>query len=409
MQAPYGRSVTNKLKRVLLICALVCTWPLAAAAQDAPPPPASTTEAPGFLSEPKPIKRIHLFADRHFGKGDITNGYYVDTTQAVPGSGISVGPGYRHWYKKDSVFVDGSAAISVNNSRRAQARLEFPRIARSRIEAGAQAKWHDDRGVVTYGEGPLSAKDSRDTYRLRSNQLAGYLKLRPVKWMAFGAEISRLNVKAKGSPFDGGRDERGFVPAGLSLTMDGRDFPDNPSRGFLLHASTVRFDDREDGQFDFTQYEGEAAAFLPLAAGRIVIALHGWGMGSKEDSNVPLYLQPSLGGPNTLRSFDTYRFRDRNMLVANGEIRLALMTHVALAVFADAGSVAPRWSDVNFDERSYGAGLRLHTRRQTFALVDVAHGREGWRAVVRFQDPLSISRLLRRAVNAPFVPWGGLR
>ncbi len=409
MQPQYGSALTKKLNPLLLFCVLACTWPLAAAAQDAPPLPATATEAPGLVDEPKLIKRIHLFADRHFGKGDITNGYYIDTTQAVHGAGISIGPGYRQWLKKDRVFFDGSAAISVNNSKRAQARLEFPRIARSRIEAGAQVKWHDDRGVVAYAEGPLSGKDSRDTYRLRSNQVAGYMKLRPVKWMALGGEISRLNVDGKGSLFGLGREERTFVPAGVSLTIDRRDFPDNPSRGVLLHAASVRFDDREDGRFDFTQNEIKAAAFLPLAAGRIVVALHGWGIGSKKAENVPLYLQPSLGGPNTLRSFDTYRFRDRNMILANAEIRLALMTHLALALFADAGSVAPRWDEVNFHERSYGAGLRLHTRRQTFALVDVAHGREGWRAVVRFQDPLSMSRLLRRAVNAPFVPWGGLR
>jgi hypothetical protein len=380
-----------------------------AAAQDPPAPPSSTTEAPGLFKEPAPIRRMHLFADRHFGKGDITNGYYIDTTQSVPGTGISIGPGYRYWYKKDSVFVDGSAAISFNNSKRAQARLEFPRIARSRIELGFQAKWHDDRGVVAYGLGPDSIEDSRSTYRARTQQLASYVKLRPVKWVALGAQISRLNAKATGEIIDGGRDDRSFIPTGLSLTVDRRDFPDNPSRGGLLHGSVVRFDDRDDGKFDFTQYEGEAAAFLPLADGRLVIALHGWGVGSSESHNLPVYLQPSLGGPNTLRSFDTYRFRDRNMLVANGEVRIAMTTHMALALFADAGSVAPRWGDVNFDERSYGAGLRLHTRRQTFALVDVAHGREGWRAMVRFQDPLSMSRLLRRAVNAPFVPWGGLR
>jgi hypothetical protein len=408
VQPRYGSPLTNKLKPVLLICVLACTWPAYTAAQDVPKPPSSATEAPGLIKEPELIKRIHLWADRHFGKGDITNAWYIDTTQSVPGTGISIGPGYRHWYKKDSVFVDGSAAISFNNSRRAQARLEFPKIARSRIEAGTQIKWHDDRGVVAYAEGPLSNKDSRDTYRIRSNQFAGYLKLRPVKWIALGAELSRLNIKAKGDVFSGGRDERSYAPRGVSLTLDRRDFPDNPARGVLLHAAAVKFDDL-DGQLDFTQYEGEAAGFLPLAGGRIVIALHGWGIGSKESETLPLYLQPSLGGPNTLRSFDTYRFRDRNMLLFNGEARFALMTHMALAVFADAGSVAPRWGDVSFDERSYGAGLRLHTRRQTFALVDVAKGREGWRVMLRFQDPLSMSRLLRRAANAPFVPWGGLR
>ena len=51
-----------------------------------------------------------------------------------------------------------------------------------------------------------------------------------------------------------------------------------------------------------------------------------------------------------------------------------------------------------------GAGLRLHTRRQTFARLDVARGSEGWRLVFRVTDPLDLSRVSRRLVAAPFVP-----
>ena len=48
------------------------------------------------------------------------------------------------------------------------------------------------------------------------------------------------------------------------------------------------------------------------------------------------------------------------------------MSHLDLAVFADAGNVARRPRDLNLDKQSYGAGLRLHTRRDTFAMLDVA-------------------------------------
>ena len=42
----------------------------------------------------------------------------------------------------------------------------------------------------------------------------------------------------------------------------------------------------------------------------------------------------------------------------------------------------PRASDLDLDKRSYGAGLRFHTRPQTFARIDVAQGNEGWRVPV---------------------------
>lgn len=80
------------------------------------------------------------------------------------------------------------------------------------------------------------------------------------------------------------------------------------------------------------------------------------------------------------------------------------MTHVDAAVFVDAGNVAARVADLDVDRRSYGAGLRLHSRRQTFARFDVAHGDEGWHVLFRLTDPLSLSRVGRKTAAAPFVP-----
>ena len=80
------------------------------------------------------------------------------------------------------------------------------------------------------------------------------------------------------------------------------------------------------------------------------------------------------------------------------------MTHVDTAFFIDAGNVAPRAGDLNLERRSYGAGLRLHTRRYTFARVDVAHGSEGWRVMFRLDDPLTLARLKRRTALIPVVP-----
>jgi outer membrane protein assembly factor BamA len=150
----------------------------------------------------------------------------------------------------------------------------------------------------------------------------------------------------------------------------------------------------------------EAARFIPVSRSRVVLALHGWlaGTDTSEGSWVPFYLQPSLGGHNTLRGYADYRFHDRNLLVVNLEARFALFTHVDAAVFADAGNVAPRVSDLDLDKRSYGVGWRLHSRESTFARIDVAHGAEGWRFLFRLSDPLHLSRLTRRLAPVPFVP-----
>ncbi len=161
-------------------------------------------------------------------------------------------------------------------------------------------------------------------------------------------------------------------------------------RGGVIHFAATRYSDRDGGAASFRRYQAEVARFIPFAAAAVVLAVHGRFVGSDtgEGQFVPFYLQPSLGGQNSLRSYDDYRFHDRNLLGLSIETRVAMMTHVDAAFFVDAGNVAPRAADLNLDRRSYGAGLRLHSRRQTFAGVDVAHGAEGWRAIFRLTDPL---------------------
>lgn len=201
-------------------------------------------------------------------------------------------------------------------------------------------------------------------------------------------------------------DQPTFVHSEAAVTADTRDFPGHPTRGGLVRAAAASYSDRDSGLFSFRRYEAEGAGFIPLADSRVVIALHGWLVTSdtNEGRFVPFYLQPSIGGKNSLRGYADYRFHDRNLMLLNAEARIAVMTHVDAAVFLDAGNVASRFGDLNLAKRSYGAGLRLHSRRQTFALLDVARSDEGWRFIIRFAEPLNLSRIWRRTAAVPFVP-----
>ena len=124
------------------------------------------------------------------------------------------------------------------------------------------------------------------------------------------------------------------------------------------------------------------ACFAPLFH-RVVIAVHAWGVFSDtvDGHTIPFYLLPSLGGHNTLRGYADYRFHDRHMVVGNVEARVPLLPHLDAAGFYDAGNVAARLEDLNFDRESFGGGLRLHTTKTTVARVDVARSTEGWRFV----------------------------
>jgi hypothetical protein len=386
--------------------ALLCAFPLPAKAQEA-----TESHPTGFIGEPEVIERAALFADRHLSNGDITNGFYVDAWNMIPGAGwISAGPGYRSWYKKDALFVDGSAAMSWRGHKTAQARFELPRLARSRLAVGSQIRWQNFPEVQFYGEGASTLESHRSEYQLRSTNVVGYATVRPVEWGGITAQVGWLKPDTHGTAPAGIAftvpDQPAFVHTGLSMSADTRDFPGHPTRGGLVRAAVAHYSDRDAGRFTFRRYEAEAAHFGPIARSRVVLAVRGWLAASDtaDGQFVPFYLQPTLGGHNTLRSYADYRFHDRHLLVVNAEARVAMMTHVDAAVFLDAGNVAARVADLNFDKRSYGGGLRLHTRRRTFARFDVAHGGEGWRLLFRLTDPLNLGRLSRQTAAVPFVP-----
>jgi hypothetical protein len=385
------------------------------------------SEARGLLSEPGVIARSIDFASRVIGDGgDVKNGLYPELSNLPTGAGwISVGPGYRHWLFGDHALVDGSTAVSWRSYKMAQARIELPRLARSRLTVGSQGRWQDLTQITYFGEGAASSETDRSEYRLKSVNVAGYATYRFTRQLSIGSGLGWLGRPSVSPP--SGRFKRGnpatedvfpddpvfaleeqptYGYGEVAAAFDTRDYRSHPTQGGIYRIAWSHYSDRDAGAFSFDRGEAEAAHFVPVAGSRLVLAMHGWLVGSTTaDGNaVPFYLQPSLGGHNTLRAYTDYRFHDRNVLLVNVESRVALLTHVDAAVFVDAGNVAARLSDLNLDKRAYGFGLRMHSRRSTFARMDIAHGEEGWRFLFRLSDPLHLSRLSRHTAAIPFVP-----
>jgi outer membrane protein assembly factor BamA len=425
-------ALITRLAIATVTLTLLSAYPITASAQEAPSPaqgappiPETATEAQGFIAEPDFVLRAVLFADRNLGNGGRNNGFYVDSFNAVPGAGwIAVGPGYRRWFSGDRLLADASASISWRGYRTAQATIEAPSLAKSRLTLGSTVRWQNYGQIAFYGEGGDSLAANASEYGLRSTDIVGYATLRPVRWVDVDVEVGVLNpsVKPRSGFFQRNRpdtrdvfpgdvvfsldDQPSFVHSGASVTADTRDFAGHPTRGGVYRAVVSNYSDRDTGVFSFKRYEAEAAQFIPVADSRVVFALRGWMAASDtgDGQSVPFYLQPSLGGHNSLRGYGDYRFHDRNLLLVNAEARIAMMTHVDTAIFWDAGNVAARFGDLNLDQRSWGVGLRLHSRRQTYARFDVARGNEGWRFLFRMNDPLQLNRLKKRTATVPFAP-----
>jgi hypothetical protein len=413
---------------------LFAVFPAAAAAQTrqvdtSEPASVSVTpgEAEGLWREPAFVARSIDFATRVMGDGgEEKNGFYPELSNMITGAGwISAGPGYRHWLAGDQAFVDASTAISWRSYKMAQARFELPHLARSHFAVGSHVRWQDLTQVTYFGEGPETPEAARSEYRLKSTNIVGYATVRPIERLALTYRVGWLARPALLAPT--GRFQRGNPPTQAvfpddpafalsqqpnygyveaSLAYDTRDHRSHPTSGGVYRTAWTSYTDRTNRTFSFDRGEVEAAHFLPLAGSRVVLATHGWLVGSwtGDGGLVPFYLLPSLGGANTLRAYTDYRFHDRNLLVVNVESRFAVFPHIDAALFADAGNVAAHISDLDLRKRGYGVGLRMHSRQSTFARFDIAHGAEGWRFLFRLSDPLHLSRLSRRTAAIPFVP-----
>lgn len=408
---------------------LVLSGPLAAIGRAQEFETTRTVEAPGYFAEPEGLAKGIDFAVRTIG-GDTSrepkNGFYPETGEMITGAGwLSIGPGYRHSLLGDRALIDTSVGYSWRGYKAAQARFELPRLFKSRLTVGTQYRWQDLTQVSYFGEGSAAPSTDRTEYRLTSHNVVGYATVQTTPWLSVRGRVGWLDAPRLRDP--AGHFERGnpstlavfvndpvvlrgsqpnYLHGDLSLIADTREFRNHPVRGGLYRAGWAAYSDRVNGAFSFQRYELEGAQFIPLSADRIVFALRGWSAvtASGDNSIIPFYMQPSLGGASTLRAFENYRFHDRHMLVLNAETRIALFTHVDGALFVDAGNVAGRIRDLNLAHRSYGVGLRVHSTRATFGRLDVAHGSEGWRVLFRMNDPLRIARLSVRTATMPFVP-----
>jgi hemolysin activation/secretion protein len=113
-------------------------------------------------------------------------------------------------------------------------------------------------------------------------------------------------------------------------------------------------------------------------------------MNNPQDGNrVPFYMMESLGGADSLRGFDTYRFRDENLISLSSEYRWEPAKFWELALFYDAGKVFPQGDDWNFNDlqHGYGIGLRLKLEKSVILRFDVGHSDEGTSFYIKVSSP----------------------
>jgi hypothetical protein len=170
------------------------------------------------------------------------------------------------------------------------------------------------------------------------------------------------------------------------LAYDDRDMPRNTHEGNFVSLTLARYADRAQGAFSFNRVTLDARRFQPLGSRRHVLAVRLLTSQSftGAGAHVPFYLQDTLGGSFTMRSYPSFRFRGDKVLTLSTEYRFELTPRYELAAFYDAGKA---WDNAGFSMQglkgSYGVGFRWKTRDSVLFRLDVGHGSEGSQVLLK--------------------------
>jgi len=344
-------------------------------------------------------------------------------------TGSSLAAGVRYW--RPNLFgsildLQSSAAYSLNGyqqytlqfgkipqgppgfflrSSNFRSTSQFEKVPRKSGELFlyADLRYRDFPQEDFFGLGPQSREEDRTDFelkeadyevvvgyqfnpRLRTDVRAGFLQvdIEPGTDGRFPATQELFNDAAA----PGLTEQPNFFRLGPSLLFDYRDRPGNPHRGGMLGFSFGRYEDLDGNAFDFNRFAINARHYLPLGATSRVLAVQFFtSLDDADDAGqVPFYFQETLGGTDTLRGFDSFRFRDTNVLYFSAEYRWEPVSAVEFALFYDTGKVFADRSDFDFHdlENTFGFGVRLKTPNAVIFRADVGRSPEDTQIYFRF-------------------------
>ena len=148
------------------------------------------------------------------------------------------------------------------------------------------------------------------------------------------------------------------VYAGLSQTYDTRNSNNYTTKGFMAKISFQYAPDFWGGEnFTGSLIRTSIRNFWPLSP-KFVLGLNGI-FNTVQGKNTPFYLLPQMGNDEMMRGYYTGRYRDRNLLAGQAELRYRYNNRFGLAVFGGGGQVFDN-GDLSLKsfKPSYGAGGR---------------------------------------------------
>ena len=347
-----------------------------------------------------------LYEGARSGKG--SNGGQLVLGGMRSGQGVSFGVGYLRtdlWRERIGARV--TARMTPQLAYLFDAEVDFQSLETDRFFVDFYTKGEHSPQMDFYGDGASSDMDERTSYTydtidadfrigydvlpsLRLGGTIGYLDAHTGPGNRSGVPSLEEEFTQREAPGFGL--DTWYSRWGGFIEVDYRDLASGPRSGGFYSTTIRQYTDEGLGLFDFTQMVFEVQQYIPYFNKNRVIAIRAMAEITSEldedFSIIPFYLQPKLGGNDNLRGFQRYRFYDNQAIIINVEHRWHASSALDMAVFVDAGKVAPRLKDVDFSdfEWSAGMGFRFKVQDAYIMRIDFAGSREGFRFMWTFSD-----------------------
>jgi outer membrane protein assembly factor BamA len=324
-------------------------------------------------------------------------GFFPYFDSVYSGGGFTLGAGYRQFYG-DNTLWEIKGLYSIKNYKNIEVGTRSRGHARDRLDFDAHAGWRDATQVGYYGLGIDTVPDARANFRMKQTYFSGAAAFRPIRWVVLRAGLAYedYNIEEGAGSVPSIADvynpatapglgaSPSYVHTQGTAGIDSRTSPGYSRRGGYYGVTVHDYADVND-TFDFNRLDADVVQHIPILRETWVVSLRGRLQTEiGDDSNTPFFLLPALGSGSTLRGYSSWRFRDRHAWLMSAEWRwIPNRLGLDMAIFYDAGQVAPERSDFAWDRRksNWGLGARFHSPIATPLRIELAHGSDGWHLV----------------------------
>lgn len=166
------------------------------------------------------------------------------------------------------------------------------------------------------------------------------------------------------------------VGAGVSLVYDNRDNLTNPHRGIYLNLKQMFRPRFMGNDYAFSTTKFRLDSYQQLGEGTVLAEDFG---ANFNFGNPSWGMMANLGGTSSMRGYYEGRYRDKHSLEATVELRQHVWKRNGIVVWAGAGTVFPKFSELRSNRilPNVGVGYRWEFKKNVNVRLDYGFGKSG--------------------------------